>query len=90
MANTLNFCDIRALSAFFRCCEGSPGQEKKKKKERKERREKKGKKEEKKEEEENNKVNYTCPRCGQDPYFCQCKNNVKTMYKYFNPEKDIY
>tara|TARA_Y100001958_G_C20790170_1_gene257993 strand:+ start:146 stop:379 length:234 start_codon:yes stop_codon:yes gene_type:complete len=45
-------------------------------------------KEEKKE--ENNTVNYTCPRCGQDPYFCQCKNNVKEMYKYFNPEKDIY
>ena len=39
---------------------------------------------------DNNKVNYTCPRCGQDPYFCQCKNNVKAMYKYFNPEKDIY
>ena len=37
-----------------------------------------------------NKVNYTCHRCGQDPYFCQCKNNVKAMYKYFNPEKDIY
>ena len=48
-------------------------------------------KEEKKEgEEENNTVNYTCPRCGQDHYFCQCKNNVKEMYKYFNPEKDIY
>tara|TARA_B100001115_G_C15755184_1_gene369591 strand:+ start:275 stop:460 length:186 start_codon:yes stop_codon:yes gene_type:complete len=39
---------------------------------------------------DNNKVNYTCPRCGQDPYFCQCKNNIKTMYKYFDPEKDIY
>ena len=39
---------------------------------------------------ENNKINHTCPRCGQDPYFCQCKNNVKAMYKYFNPEKDIY
>ena len=42
------------------------------------------------EESDNNKVNYTCSRCGQDPYFCQCKNNIKTMYKYFNPEKDIY
>ncbi len=41
-------------------------------------------------EESDNKVNYTCPRCGQDPYFCQCKNNIKTMYKYFNPEKDNY
>ena len=39
---------------------------------------------------ENNKINNTCPRCGQDPYFCQCKNNIKAMYKYFNPEKDIY
>jgi len=39
---------------------------------------------------DNNKVNYTCPRCGQDPYFCQCKNNIKEMYKYFQPEKDIY
>ena len=39
---------------------------------------------------ENNKINNTCPRCGQDPYFCQCKNNIKEMYKYFNPEKDIY
>ena len=38
----------------------------------------------------NNKVNYTCPRCGQDPYFCQCKNNIKEIYKYFQPEKDIY
>jgi len=39
---------------------------------------------------DNNNVNYTCPRCGQDPYFCQCKNNIREMYKYFNPEKDIY
>jgi hypothetical protein len=39
---------------------------------------------------DNNKVNYTCPRCGQDPYFCQCKNNIREMYKYFQPEKDIY
>jgi hypothetical protein len=39
---------------------------------------------------EKNKVNYTCSRCGQVPYFCQCKNNIKEMYKYFNPEKDIY
>ncbi len=41
-------------------------------------------------EESYNKVNYTCPRCGQDPYFCQCKNNIKSMYKNFDPEKDIY
>jgi hypothetical protein len=40
--------------------------------------------------EEQTTINYTCPRCGQDPYFCQCKNNIKAMYKYFNPEKDIY
>lgn len=40
--------------------------------------------------EPDNKVNYTCSRCGQDPYFCQCKNNIKEMYKYFQPEKDIY
>ena len=39
---------------------------------------------------DNNKVNYTCARCGQDPYFCQCKNNIKSMFKYFNPEKDNY
>ena len=39
---------------------------------------------------EHNKINNTCPRCGQDPYFCQCKNNIKAMYKYFNPEKDNY
>lgn len=37
-----------------------------------------------------NTVNPTCSRCGQDPYFCQCKNNIKAMYKYFNPEKDVY
>mgnify|MGYP001219545869 CR=1 FL=1 len=40
--------------------------------------------------EEQTSVNYTCPKCGQDPYFCQCKNNVKEMYKNFTPEKDIY
>lgn len=40
--------------------------------------------------EEQTTVNYTCPKCGQNQYFCQCKNNVKSMYKYFNPEKDIY
>ena len=37
-----------------------------------------------------NTINHTCPRCGQDPYFCQCKNNIKSMFKYFNPEKDNY
>jgi hypothetical protein len=37
-----------------------------------------------------NIVNPTCPRCGQDPYFCQCINNVKLMYHNFNPEKDKY
>lgn len=40
--------------------------------------------------EEQATINYTCPKCGQNQYFCQCKNNVKSMYKYFNPEKDIY
>ena len=40
--------------------------------------------------EEQASVNYTCPKCGQDPYFCQCKNNIKEMYKYFTPEKDNY
>ena len=40
--------------------------------------------------EEKTSVNYTCPKCGQDPYFCQCKNNIKTMYKNFDPEKDNY
>lgn len=40
---------------------------------------------------EETRIRYiTCSYCGQDPYFCQCKNNIKTMYKYFNPEKDIY
>ena len=39
---------------------------------------------------EHNKINNTCTRCGQDPYFCQCKNNIKAMFKYFNPEKDNY
>lgn len=39
---------------------------------------------------EQTSVNYTCPKCGQDPYFCQCKNNIKSMYKYFDPEKDNY
>jgi len=33
-------------------------------------------------------INTTCARCGQDPYFCQCENNIKELY--FNPEKDIY
>lgn len=62
-----------------------------KKKEKREKREillKKPIKEEKSEEQWS--VNYTCPKCGQDPYFCQCKNNIKEMYKNFNPEKDIY
>jgi len=40
--------------------------------------------------EEQTTINYTCPKCGQNQYFCQCKNNVKSMFKYFNPEKDIY
>jgi len=35
-------------------------------------------------------INKNCSLCGQNQYFCQCKNNVKTMFKYFNPEKDIY
>tara|TARA_B100001248_G_scaffold210792_1_gene165002 strand:- start:631 stop:855 length:225 start_codon:yes stop_codon:yes gene_type:complete len=32
----------------------------------------------------------TCEKCGQDPYFCQCKENFKLMYHKFNPEKDKY
>jgi len=40
--------------------------------------------------EEQTTINYTCPKCGQNQYFCQCKNNIKTMFKYFNSEKDIY
>jgi len=32
----------------------------------------------------------TCERCGQEPYFCQCSNNIKLMYHNFNPEKDNY
>lgn len=32
----------------------------------------------------------TCGRCGQEPYFCQCSNNLKLMYHNFNPEKDKY
>lgn len=32
----------------------------------------------------------TCGKCGQDPYFCQCSNNIKLMYHNFNPEKDNY
>ena len=39
-------------------------------------------------EKENLIINPTCPRCGQDPYFCQCENNIKRLY--FNPEKDVY
>jgi predicted RNA-binding Zn-ribbon protein involved in translation (DUF1610 family) len=44
----------------------------------------------KEEDPEEKSVNYTCPKCGQDPYFCQCKNNIKSMYKNFDPEKDNY
>tara|TARA_B100001094_G_scaffold4681_1_gene4233 strand:+ start:1873 stop:2109 length:237 start_codon:yes stop_codon:yes gene_type:complete len=32
----------------------------------------------------------TCSYCGQDPYLCQCKNNIQCKFKNFNPEKDIY
>lgn len=32
----------------------------------------------------------TCEKCGQEPYFCQCSNNMKLMYQNFNPEKDKY
>ena len=39
-------------------------------------------------EKENLIINPNCARCGQDPYFCQCENNIKVLY--FNPEKDIY
>lgn len=31
-----------------------------------------------------------CEKCGQDPYLCQCSNNMKIMYRNFNPEKDEY
>ena len=32
----------------------------------------------------------TCEKCGQEPYFCQCSNNMKLVYQNFNPEKDKY
>lgn len=35
-------------------------------------------------------LNRTCGQCGQNPYFCQCKENIKLMYRNFNPEKDRY
>ena len=35
-------------------------------------------------------ISKTCGRCGQEPYFCQCSNNMKLMYHNFNPEKDNY
>tara|TARA_B000000532_G_C18820375_1_gene385644 strand:- start:685 stop:879 length:195 start_codon:yes stop_codon:yes gene_type:complete len=39
-------------------------------------------------EEETKPIIKTCHLCGQNIYFCQCKNN---KYKRnFNPEKDIY
>lgn len=31
-----------------------------------------------------------CVKCGQGNYFCQCKENKKSMYHNFNPEKDNY
>ena len=38
-----------------------------------------------------NDISYkTCVKCGQEPYFCQCSNNIKLMYHNFNPEKDKY
>jgi hypothetical protein len=35
-------------------------------------------------------ISKTCGKCGQEPYFCQCSNNMKLMYHNFNPEKDNY
>jgi len=35
-------------------------------------------------------ISKTCEKCGQDPYFCQCSNNMKLMYHNFNPENDKY
>ena len=35
-------------------------------------------------------ISKTCDRCGQDPYLCQCSNNMKLVYHKFNPEKDNY
>lgn len=35
-------------------------------------------------------ISKTCGKCGQDPYFCQCSNNMKLMYHNFNPENDKY
>tara|TARA_B100002019_G_C21271235_1_gene602437 strand:- start:2778 stop:3017 length:240 start_codon:yes stop_codon:yes gene_type:complete len=35
-------------------------------------------------------ISKTCEKCGQEPYFCQCSNNMKLMYQNFNPEKDKY
>ena len=31
-----------------------------------------------------------CCKCGQDPYFCQCNEIIKLMYRNFNPEKNSY
>ena len=39
---------------------------------------------------DNSIPNKTCPQCGQDPYLCQCQNNIQCIYKNFKPEKDIY
>ena len=35
-------------------------------------------------------ISKTCEKCGQEPYFCQCSNNMKLKYHNFNPEKDKY
>jgi hypothetical protein len=35
-------------------------------------------------------ISKTCEKCGQEPYFCQCSNNMKLKYHNFNPEKDNY
>lgn len=42
------------------------------------------------EESERDIIFKTCEKCGQEPYFCQCSNNMKLVYQNFNPEKDKY
>ena len=35
-------------------------------------------------------IKRNCCKCGQDPYFCQCNEIIKLMYRNFNPEKNSY
>jgi hypothetical protein len=35
-------------------------------------------------------IKRNCCKCGQYPYFCQCNEIIKLMYRNFNPEQNSY